>query len=105
MDVGKIILGTFVNVDSGVNVLLSVGVKVSVDGNASWVCADAASAVWTMYVLMAFGSSGGTGAATDGAHAITKTSATNQKKIFLVEFIILLRSLSHVPLAHLANGL
>jgi hypothetical protein len=82
VDVGKIMAGTFVNVASGVNVLRSVGVKVGVDGIASSVCMDAASAVCTIYVLIAFGSNGGTGVIAEGTHAMTKTNAMNKMKIF-----------------------
>lgn len=89
MPVGKIILGIFVKVDSGVKVLLSVAVAVSVGGMAACVFADAASAVCTMEVLMAFGSSGGTGVIADGAHAITSTSTILQKKNFLAVPVIL----------------
>ena len=104
MEVGKIIFGTFVNVGSGVNVLRSVAVAVPVGGMAACVCVEAASAVRTIMVLIAFESSGNTGVGVDGAHAIMSTSAKPQKKSFLVELVMLRGSLSHARPVHPASG-
>ena len=89
VDVGKTTVGTSVEVGSGVNVLRGVDVTVSVGGIAACVCMDAASAVCAIYVLIAFGSSGGTGAEAVGTHARISMSAMLQKKIFLPVFMIL----------------
>jgi len=80
---------TAVKVDSGVNELGGVTVKVAVDvniGTANAVCVDAASEVCTIKVLIALGSSGATGigVATDGTHAITKAKVVNQSKSFFL---------------------
>jgi hypothetical protein len=91
--VGKIILGTFVKVDSGVNVLLRVGEAVKVGGIASSVLVNAASDVCTIIVLIACGSSGGTGVTAAGTHAIINMRVMHQMKNFLGDFVILQRSL------------
>ena len=83
--------GTFVNVGSGVNVLLSVGAGGKVGGMASCVLVDAASAVRTIIVLIAFGSSGGTGVRAEGAHAMIRIKAMHQIRLFLVGDIIILQ--------------
>ena len=80
---------TAVKVDSGVNELGGVTVKVEVDVNTgitAAVCVDAASAVCTIKVLIALGSSGatGTGAATDGTHAMIKAKVVSQSKNFFL---------------------
>lgn len=80
---------TGVKVDSGVNVLGGVTVKVAVDvntGTAAAVCVDAASAVCTIKVLIALGSSGaiGTGIATDGTHAMINAKVVNQNNSFFL---------------------
>jgi hypothetical protein len=43
---------------------------------------EAASAVCAIYVLIAFGSSGGTGVIAEGIHAMTNMSAMVHRKIF-----------------------
>ena len=78
---------TGVKVDSGVNELGGVRVKVAVEvniGTANAVCVDAASAVCTIKVLIALGSSGatGTGVAMDGTHAMIKAKVVNRSKVF-----------------------
>lgn len=58
-------------VGSGVFVFRGVGVKVAVDvnvGMAAAVCVDAALAVCAINILIALGSSVGTGAAREGMH-------------------------------------
>ena len=85
----------FVAVGSGVSVFRGVGVKVSVDvdvGITAAVCEDAAFAVCTIYVLIAPGSSVGSGGADEkvGTHAMTKTRAVNQSENFILRFNIYL---------------
>ncbi len=77
---------TGVKVDSGVNVLGGVAVKVAVDGTAAAVCVDAAPAVCTIKVLIALGSSGamGAGVAMDGTHAMINAKVANQSHIFFL---------------------
>lgn len=83
VDVGNSTTGTVVEVASGVKVLRGVDVLVVVGGIASRVRVDAAMAVCAMYVLMAFGSSVGTGVTMEGAHAMTRTNAMLRRKNFL----------------------
>ena len=80
---------TAVKVDSGVNELGGVTVKVEVDVNTgitAAVCVDAASEVCTIKVLIALGSSGATGrgVATDGTHAMIKVKVVIQSKSFFL---------------------
>ena len=89
VEVGKMIAPTGVKVDSGVNVLGGVAVKVAVDvntGPAAAVCVDAASAVCMIKVLIALGSSGamGAGVATDGTHAMINANVVNQSHNFFL---------------------
>lgn len=89
VDVGKMIIPTGVYVGSDVKVLGGVAVKVAVDVNtgiAAAVCMEAASAVCTINVLIALGSSGATGAgvAMDGTHAMISVKAVNQSKTFFL---------------------
>lgn len=90
VEVGKKIAPTGVKVDSGVNVLRGVAVKVAVEvntGTAAAVCVDAASAVCMIKVLIAFGSSGamGAGVATAGTHAMINTKVVNQSHSFFLD--------------------
>ena len=80
---------TGVKVDSGVNELGGLTVKVAVEvniGTANAVCVDAASDVCTIKVLIALGSSGATGrgVATDGTHAMIKVKVVIQSKSFFL---------------------
>ncbi len=88
--VENIKITVLVAVGSGVSVFRGVGVNVSVDvgGMAIKVCVDAALAVCTMNVLMAPGSSVGTGDGAEkaGTHAMTTARIVNQKKNFTVRF-------------------
>ena len=84
-------VGTVVNVGSGVNVFRGVDEGVNVGGIASCVCVDAASAVCTIYVLIAFGSSGATGVTMDGTHARTRIKVVNQRNNFFPGDFIVLR--------------
>ena len=77
-------MGTGVKVDSGVNVLLGVFVKVAVGGMASTVCVAAAAAVCATYSWIAFGPRVGDGVGTDGTQATINANATNQPKIFVL---------------------
>ena len=78
-----------VAVGSGVSVWSGVGVDVLVEvseGIAAAVCVDAALAVWTIKVLIAFGSVVGAvaGDAKVGTHAMMSASAVNQIRYFVL---------------------
>ena len=88
--VGKIITPTGVNVGSRVAVLRCVAVGTRVDTEA--VCVDATAAVWAMNVLIAFGSSGGTGVMAAGTHAMTSAKIINQGKSFFTGDCIFIHS-------------
>ena len=92
VSVGKTMPGTVVEVDSGVKVFRGVDVTVVVGGIASCVRMEAASAVCTMDVLIAFESSGGTGVTMDGVQARIKTNAMLHSMNFLPVSVILGRS-------------
>lgn len=71
-----------VNVGLGVSVLRGVGVSVGVCvevGIAAAVCVDAAATVCAMKVLIAPGSGGGTGVASEGVHAKITPMTINHK--------------------------
>ena len=76
-----------VNVGEGVSVLRGVGVKVGVCvevGIAAAVCVEAALTVCAMKVLIAPGSGGGTGVASEGVHAnITPTTINHRISLAL----------------------
>ena len=78
VDVG---VGEAVCVFSGVGVGVSVNVLV---GNAAAVLEAATFAVCAMKVLIKFGSAVGSGAASEGTHAITNTSTVNQIRNFVL---------------------
>ena len=100
---GKRNVGTAVNVGSGVKVFRGVGIRVSVEvggGMAAIVCAEAASAVWPMNMLIAFESSGGTavGVANDGTQPIIRVRMMKQIDNFIFGINIF-------PLAHQSRTL
>jgi hypothetical protein len=85
-----------VKVGVGVSVLRGVGVDVAVCvdvGIAAAVCEDAALTVCAMKVLIAPGSTGGNGVASDGTHAKTIPTTTNH-------MISLALYVNIFPLAH-----
>ena len=81
------IVPTGVKVDSGVNVLGGVTVKVFVAvnaGAAAAVCVAATSAVCMIIVLIALASSGAKGVATDGTQAMIKAKLMNPSNSFFL---------------------
>ena len=81
------IVPTGVKVDSRVKVLGGVTVKVFVAvnaGAAAAVCIAATSAVCMIIVLIALASSGATGVATDGTHAMIKAKLMNPSSSFFL---------------------
>ena len=89
----RIHIKVFVAVGSGVFVKRGVEVKVAVGvevGAAATVCVEAAFAVCTINVLIAPGSSVGSGGAEEkvGAHAMITPRIVNQSKTFILRFNI-----------------
>lgn len=82
---GRTKMKVAVGVDDTVAVARGVGVHVPVaeaDGRDAAVNVDAAFAVCTMNVLIAFGSVVGNGVATEGAHARIRISAASHRNRF-----------------------
>ena len=82
-------VGTVVNVDSGVKVFRGVDVKVAIEvdaGITASVCAEAALAVCTINVPIALGSSGGmgVGVAREGTHPIINEKVIDQINSFIL---------------------